>query len=101
MDAAGPDIYCFDDLVRLIARSIRSRALLVPTHTSIALWLLKVVGVLVKDVVLTEDELGALWADLLVSDEPPRGHIRFRDWLESHREQLGKRYASEMVRHFR
>ena len=101
LDAAGPDIYRFDHLVRLIAREIRSRAVFVPTSPSLALWLLKIVGLLVRDVVLTDDELGALRDDLLVSKDTPLGQIRFCDWLKSQRGQLGKRYASEMVRHFR
>lgn len=100
-DAAGPDIYRFEELVRVIAGRIPARALLVRTSPSLALFLLRILGLLMRDVVLTPDELGALGADLLVSKEAPRGHIRFGDWLTTHGEHLGRHYASEMLRHFR
>lgn len=100
LDAAGPDIYRFEDLVRLIAREIRTRVLFIPTSPSLALVLLRIVGLFVQDVVLTKDELGALRADLLVLKETPKGKIRFCDWLKNHADQVGKRYASEMIRHF-
>jgi hypothetical protein len=39
-------------------------------------------------------------AGLLVSDKPPRGQIRFSDWLADNRTSVGRRYANELQRHF-
>lgn len=100
VDAAGPEVFTFEELVRSISKAVRSHAVFVRTSPALALFLLRIVGFLVRDVVLTPDELGALGADLLVSHAPPRGKRRFEEWLTSHGPQLGRRYASEMRRHF-
>lgn len=99
-DAAGPDILTFEDLVRSIAKGINSHSFFIRTSPALALFLLRIVGLLVRDVVLTPDELGALGADLLVSKESPRGSIRFNEWIKTNGQRLGRRYASEMRRHF-
>ena len=101
LDAAGPDIFGFDDMVRLIKEKIRSRGLFFHASPQLALFLLKLVGLMVNDVVLTGDELGALRANLLVSSHPPTGQTRLSDWLDKNAELLGRRYASEMNRHYR
>ncbi len=101
LDAAGPEIHRFEDMVRLIRDKIRSRALFIRTRPAVALLLLKVVGLMVRDVVLTKDELGALGADLLVSHETPRGKTNLGNWLDRNGPHLGRRYASEITRHFR
>lgn len=101
IDAAGPDIFTFEDMVRLVARKIGSRSLFFKSSPAISLFLLRILGVLVNDVVLTEDELGALMANLLVSKNPPEGRTRFSDWLDKKADTLGRRYASELNRHYR
>ena len=101
VDAAGPDIFTFKEMVRLITEKIGRRPLFVPTPPGVALALLWCVGVFVRDVVLTSDELGALGDELLVSKEPPVGKLRFVDWLSEHADHLGRQYASELDRHYR
>lgn len=101
LDAAGPDIFRFEDLVGLIAKKIRSRPIFFHAGPASALSLLKVVGLMVNDVVLTKDELGALGANLLVSSHPPTGQIRLSDWLDKNGDVLGRCYASELNRHYR
>jgi hypothetical protein len=56
--------------------------------------------VLVRDVVLTPDEIKGLMAGLLVSREPPLGQIAFSDWLDEHNASVGRAYANELQRHF-
>jgi NADH dehydrogenase len=60
-----------------------------------------VAGRLVGDILLTRDELDDLVHDILVSHEPPRGTTRLSAWLALHRDEVGRRYASEMQRHYR
>ena len=100
LDAAGPDIMTFEAMVKLLHEKVGSYSLLVPTPSSVVMVLLAIVGVLVRDVVLTRDELGALMAELLVSKEPPIGRLRMSDWLQKKETRVGCRYASEMIRHF-
>ena len=60
-------------------------------------------GLLVRDVVLSRDEVAGLAANLLVSNsaEPPPGRIHLADWLDENGRSLGRQYANEMARHYR
>jgi len=100
VDTAGPEIMTFEAMVKLLRAKVRSHSLLVPIPPALAMFLLAIVKILVRDVVLTRDELGALMAELLVSKEPPIGRITMSDWLNKAETRVGSRYASEMIRHF-
>ena len=101
LDAAGPDIFTFEEMVRLIARKIGSRSIIFSLSPELSLFLLKIVGLMVDDVVLTRHELGALMRELLVSKNPPAGKVRMADWVDRNAATLGRRYASEFDRHYR
>jgi hypothetical protein len=60
----------------------------------------RALGLIVRDVVLTPEEIKGLMAGLLVSHEPPLGQIAFSRWLEEHRSSVGRSYANELHRHF-
>ena len=59
------------------------------------------IGLLVRDLVLTQDEVTELTSSLLVSRDPPLGTIRLVDWAAANADQLGRRYHSKLARHFR
>jgi len=101
VDAVGPDTYTFDELVRLIADKIRSKARIVHASPALALFLSRMAGYLVNDVMLTRDEVEGLMANLLVSDGPRTGQTRLGDWLDANAESVGAKYASELGRHYR
>jgi NADH dehydrogenase len=100
IDAVGPEIYTFDELVRLIAEKVHSRARIVHVPPGLGLFLARLMGYLVRDVVLTRDEVLGLMSDLLVSGGPPTGQTRLSEWLEGHAAAMGSRYASELKRHY-
>src|ERR671931_2804017 len=100
IDAAGPGTMAFDELVALVRRATRSRAVVVLVPATIMGLAARALGLLVRDVVLTSDEIDGLMAGLLVSDEPPRGEIAFSEWLQRSRGSVGRRYANELGRHF-
>lgn len=101
LDAGGPDIFAFDEFVALVCQAIGSRALLVhmPVVASLAAaWL---IGLVVRDVVLTRHEVTELQQRLMFSAQPPAGTIRLADWLTANADGLGRRWANELDRHFR
>jgi NADH dehydrogenase len=100
-DAAGPETFAFDDLVRLLAAAVDSRARLVHLPPSLALGASRVLGLPVRDVMLTADEITELMASLLVSSEPPGGVTSLRNWVRSNGNALGRHYHSELDRHYR
>ena len=101
VDAAGPETYTFDELVRLIASTIHSRARIIHLRPGLALLVTKAIGGLVRDVVLTREEIDGLIANLLISEGPPTGQALLSDWLRRNGVRVGARYASELSRHFR
>jgi uncharacterized protein YbjT (DUF2867 family) len=100
VDAAGPETLTFDELVGLVRRAVGARALVVHVPARVMRVAARALGLVVRDVVLTSDEIDGLMAGLLVSHEPPRGEVAFSTWLGEHRGAVGRGYANELRRHF-
>jgi uncharacterized protein YbjT (DUF2867 family) len=100
IDAAGPATLAFEQLVALIRRATGARALIVRVPAPIMGLAARALGLLVRDVVLTPDEIDGLMAGLLVSKDPPLGEVRFSEWLDQSKTSLGRIYANELQRHF-
>ena len=100
-DAVGPDIFTFDELVRLIGEKIGHPKPILHLPPQVALKAAQFISLFVGDVVLTPEEVDGLTANLLVSSEPPRCKTRLGDWLAENRETVGAVYASELARHYR
>ena len=101
VDSAGPDTFSFEDLLRLLASSMDVRRWFLHTHPRVGLALTGLVGLLMRDMALTRDEVEGLMDGLLTSDEPPTGTTRLTDWLEENADGLGRRYVSELRRNYR
>lgn len=101
LDAVGPDIYSFRELVELIGSAIGYLKPLVPCPPWLALLGAHLISVFVGDVVLTREEVRGLMANLLVSKSPPRCNSRLVDWLHLNKRTVGSTYASELSRHYR
>jgi uncharacterized protein YbjT (DUF2867 family) len=101
VDAAGPEVLSFDELVRQVGAALDRRRRLVHLAPQVALTVGSLVGAARRDVLLRRDEAAGLAAELLVSDEPPRGHASFSEWVARHGGELGRRYVSELARNFR
>jgi NADH dehydrogenase len=100
IDAAGPETLAFDDLVALIRRATGARSLIVHVPAPIMRLAARALGLLVRDVVLTPDEIDGLMAGLLVSNDPPLGKVHFSEWLDQSKTSVGQTYANELRRHF-
>ena len=100
-DAAGPETFTFEELLWLLAKAVGARVRLVHTPPSLGFALTRLVGLMLRDVVLTRDEVDGLMAGLLTSAEPPTGTTRLADWLGDNNEILGRRYVSERRRNYR
>lgn len=101
LDAAGPETISYEELVRLVAAAVGSRARIVHWPSRPVLALARVTGAVRRDVLLTREELAGLRAGLLVSDQPPLGRASFGSWVAASGEALGRGYVSELARNFR
>ena len=100
-DAVGPETLTFEELLRLLAAAVGARCRFIHTTPSVGLALTGLVGMLIRDVVLTRDEIDGLMASLLTSDDPPTGTTSLSAWLDDNSDGLGHRYVSELARNFR
>jgi len=101
MDAVGPEVYGFEEMVRLIAKKIGKWSLMVHVSPEFFLQLTRVLNPLVGDIILTRDEVFALMAGLLVSDKGPSSKTRLSDWLAQNAKTVGKKYSSELEKHYK
>ena len=101
LDAAGPETLTYRQLVDLVRDAIGSRSIVLPMPGPIVLATAKVIGLLVRDVVLTGDEIRELRSSLLTSHQKPLGAIRISDWVREHAHELGRRWSSELARNYR
>ena len=101
VDAAGPERMTYREMVAIVRRAIHSRSLVVPMPTWIVLAATRLLGLLVRDVVLTRNELLELSSGLLASDAPGLGRISFAPWVAANADVLGRRWSSELARNYR
>jgi len=100
-DAVGPEVYTFNEFLRLLNRTVAGRARLVHLPPSVVVNLGRLLGRLMGDVMITREELAALMSELLVSSDPPTGTRSFAAWLPDQDGWLGRRYANELRRNWR
>jgi uncharacterized protein YbjT (DUF2867 family) len=95
VDSAGPEQFTFADFVGELKRTIGSRSIVMRVPPPMALLVGGALGLLVRDTVLTRDELNGLIANLLTSHQPPLGTTRVSDWLADAGSWLGRRWLPE------
>jgi len=100
IDAVGPETFSFEELVQLIASRIGGSVRLMHFPKFAAYAATTVAGWFVRDTILTWEEYAGLMANLLAPTGAATGAIRLSDWLERNSDNVGKKYASEVARHF-
>jgi len=98
IDAIGPETFRYREMVEMISREIDSQSLIVPMSPMLAYQSVRVLEWLVGDVITTWDEVKGLMGERLYVDSPPLGLTKLSDWVRASRQQLGRRYTSEMRR---
>jgi NADH dehydrogenase len=101
LDAIGPETVTFEEAVRLMAEKMGKRRLFAHVPPSLGLAAGRVIGRFVRDEILTRDELAGLMQELLTSRQEPNCPTRFSNWIEENAATVGRRYTSEVARHFR
>ena len=101
LDAAGPDVFEFNEFVALIKEAVAGRAPLVRLPVSLAVPLARAGGLVVRDIPLTRQEVAGLEAGLLISSEPAAGSRTLSSFVFENADRLGRTYVSELARNFR
>jgi nucleoside-diphosphate-sugar epimerase len=100
LDLAGPETFTFADFVAQIRDAVGSQARLLAAPSRLVTTCSALAGFLLRDRLLTRDELGALMADLLAC-ATATSESRFSDWLKANGSWLGSDYANKLRRNWR
>ena len=99
-DAVGPERPTFMELVRLIRAAVGSRSAIVRVPGALVPPLASVLGIVLRDVLLTGDEYRAMADGLADTTGPATGSIALSEWVTENAASLGRSYANEIDRHF-
>lgn len=98
IDAIGPETFTYRGLVEQIGAIIGKKRPVIGVPPFLGYLVGSIIGRLVGDVLITQDEVEGLMADLLYTDSPPAGETKLTDWAREHSAELGQNYASELAR---
>lgn len=98
IDAIGPETFSYRELVALINKSLELNRPIISIHPHIGYTFGSLVGTLLKDVIITQDEIKGLMENLLYTESQPIGNTKFSEWIKKNVETLGKRYSNELKR---
>ena len=101
VDAVGPQRLTFREMVDAVRTAVGSRALVIDVPGPALLAMSRLLGIVLRDTLLTDDEYHAMADGLADSSAPATGRIAFTEWVAEHGADLGRRYANEINRHFR
>jgi NADH dehydrogenase len=101
IDAIGPEEFAFEEFVHLIAHTLSRDVIFIRTPAALGILLGKVIGLALRDVILTQAELDGLMMNMLTSDQEPNGKTKFSAWLRENKNSIGRNYSSELARHYR
>jgi NADH dehydrogenase len=101
IDAVGPDRPAFIDLVRFIADAVGSRSPVVRVPGAVIGPAARLLGLALRDTLLTTDEFQAMADGLADTEGPATGETSLTQWITDHKDTLGRTYANELTRHFR
>jgi hypothetical protein len=91
----------FEEMVRHIRAVVGSRSLIIHSPRWVLLTIARLLGVVLRDQLMSPGELTGLMDELIATGGPATGAISFRDWVDKNSGTLGRSYASEMKRNYR
>jgi uncharacterized protein YbjT (DUF2867 family) len=98
INAIGPETFTYRGLVETIRDSLGLKRLVIGVPPVIGYWSTRMLGLAVRDVIITREEIEGLMENRLYVDAPPLGATRLTQWVEEQKETLGRSYTSEMAR---
>jgi NADH dehydrogenase len=98
VNAIGPETFTYRELVETVQRSLGLKRLVVSVPPELGYWACRVLGLLVRDVIITRQEIRGLMEGRLCVDAPPLGITKLTEWIARHKDTLGRHYTSEMAR---
>ena len=98
VEAIGPETFTYRGLVQMIAEKLGLRRRIIGVPPTVGYWTCRLVGLFVRDVVATPEEIRGLMENRLFVDTSPLGKTKLSEWVAKHKDTLGRHYTSEMRR---
>ena len=98
IDAIGPETFTYRELVKVVGKIIGKKRLVVSVPPAVGFLAGWILGKCVGDVMITQEEIKGLMADLLYVDSPPAGTTSLTSWIREQADSLGRKYTSELGR---
>jgi NADH dehydrogenase len=98
VNAIGPETFTYRELVETLKRSLGLKPIITGVPPVLGYWGCRLLGWLVRDVIITPQEIRGLMENRLCVDAPALGATKLTAWINEHRENLGRHYTSEMAR---
>ncbi len=98
INAIGPETFTYRELVERIRRTLGLKSVVISVPPALGYWACRMLGLLVQDVIITREEIRGLMQNKLCVDAPPLGTTRLTEWIQQHRDTLGRSYTSELAR---
>jgi NADH dehydrogenase len=98
VNAIGPETFSYRDLVANVNRALNLNRRIVSVPPWLGYWSCRCIGLLVRDVVITRQEIRGLMENRLCVDAPSLGTTKLTQWITQNRDTLGRHYTSEMAR---
>jgi NADH dehydrogenase len=98
LEAIGPETFTYRELVARVSTAIGVKRPIISVSPGLGYWACRMVGLFVGDVVITREEIRGLMEGRLYVDAAPLGATKLTEWIDHHRNTLGRHYTSEMAR---
>ena len=98
IDAIGPETFTYRGFIETVGEITGKQRPIVSVPPSIGHAGAWMAGKLMRDVMITRDEITGLMANLLYVDSPPAGTTLFTEWAAERASTLGKHYTRELAR---
>jgi nucleoside-diphosphate-sugar epimerase len=98
INAIGPETFTYRELVETVKRALGLKRLIVSVPPELGYWACRATGLLVRDVIITRQEIQGLMQGRLYVDAPPLGATKLTEWIDRYKDTLGRHYTSEMAR---
>lgn len=98
IDAIGPETFSYEDLVKMIREKLKLKRGIMHIHPTFGYFMSKVIGIFVKDNIITKPEIKGLMGNYLFTESDPAGSTKLSEWVEKHADNLGKKYHNEIGR---
>ncbi len=98
VEAIGPETFTYRELIQMIAGKLGLQRAVIGVPPAVGYWVCRLIGAMVRDVVITREEIRGLMANRLAVTAPPLGNTKLSEWVEENKSTLGRHYTSEMLR---